>query len=201
MDKYTLNDFHVALKTNSKKLFEFVYKRYFPRITGFINRNNGGAQDAKDVFQEAIMAVIRNLEENKVDGNVLFWSYFSSVCRYIWFNQLKKPESESLNEEEMADSYSLGEEEIEEVEDSFQMGIFQRNFKNLEDTCQKLLKMFFKGTPIKKITLKLGFKSDNYTKKRKHLCKEKLVRSIKEDPEYKIFMKDKKIGSSDAGSQ
>ena len=50
-----------------------------------------------------------------------------------------------------------------------------------------------KEVPLKKIAIKLGLKNENNAKKRKHKCKERLIQLIKEDPDYKIFMKDKKI--------
>jgi hypothetical protein len=45
--------------------------------------------------------------------------------------------------------------------------------------------LFLAGIPLKEIANILGFKSEQYAKKRKYQCKEKLVDSIKSDPVYK----------------
>ena len=193
MDNYTLNDFKAALQSNSKNLFGFIYKIFYPRIKDFIVRNSGTEQDAKDVFQEAIMAVINNVETHKLEGTTLFWNYFFSICKYIWFGHLRKPKMISLQEDDLDEEYILNEEELELVEDSIEKGIYHHNFKKLDNSCQKLLRLVFKGEPLSKITKKLGFKTSNYTKKRKFLCKDRLIKLIKEDPDYKIFMRDKEI--------
>ena len=46
-----------------------------------------------------------------------------------------------------------------------------------------------KPSVAKEIARILGFKSDQYVKKRKHQCKEKLIASIKSDPRYKEILK------------
>jgi len=38
--------------------------------------------------------------------------------------------------------------------------------------------------PQKEIAEKLGFKSENYIWKRKHFCKDYLIRKIKEHPDF-----------------
>jgi RNA polymerase sigma factor (sigma-70 family) len=193
VDKYTIGHFKIELDKNSKKLFEFIYKVYYPKINKYIKKNNGSEQDAKDVFQEGVLAVIRNVEDDKVNEKTPFDVYLYSVCRFIWLNHLRAPKFDTLNEKDGGEDYGLEEETISGIEDSVEKSIFQRNFKLLEDPCHTLLKLFFEKVPLKEIAKILGFRDEGYAKKRKHICKEKLVKMIKEDPEYKIFMRDKNV--------
>lgn len=193
MDKYTIGDFKNDLGRDSKKLFLFIYKVYFPKIKKYIKNNSGDDPDAKDVFQEGILATIKNVEDDKVKESTLFESYLYSVCKFIWLNHLRVPKFDTLKDQDLSDEYGLEDESVSGIEDSMERNIFQKNFKLLDKVCQDLLRYFFDKVPLREIAKIMKFNDENYAKKRKHICKERLVKMIKEDPDYKIFLRDKNI--------
>ncbi|MBN2212620.1 MAG: sigma-70 family RNA polymerase sigma factor [Bacteroidales bacterium] len=194
MDKYTIQDFISDLKKDSRKLFEFIYSTYYPSVRALVIKFKGSEQDAKDVFQDAVMVIIRNLNEKKLKpSDTMFRTYLLAICRHIWYNQLRLPEEDTLNEADLAEDYRFDEEMMQSVDESIEKQIFQKNFKKLDETCQKILKYHLKKMPDKKIARKVKINDVNYLKKRKHLCKEKLIKMIKEDPKYKLYLKDKNI--------
>lgn len=194
MDKYTLQSFVNDLKKDSRKLFEFIYKNYYPPVRTFVIKLKGNEQDAKDVFQDAVMAIIRNANEKKLENrDILFQTYLIAICKHIWYNQLRQPEKETLNESDLADEYGFDEELMKTVDETTERQIYQSNFKKLDKICQKILKYHLKKMPDKKIARKARIKNPGYLKKKKHLCKEKLIKMIKDDPKYMIYIKDKKI--------
>lgn len=194
MDKYTIQNFINDLKKDSRKLFEFIYKTYFPPVRTYIFKLRGNEQDAKDVFQDAVMAIIRNVDENKLKSSeILFQTYLIAICKHIWYNHLRLPEKQMLNESDLAEDYGFDEKLIETIDETLERQIYQSNFKKLDEACQKILKYHLKRMPDKRIAKKVKIKDVSYLKKRKHLCKEKLIKMIKEDPKYLIYMKDKNI--------
>ena len=66
--------------------------------------------------------------------------------------------------------------------------LFQSHFANLGKDCQKILQLYFDKVPLKNIAQIMGFKSEKYAKKRKFKCKEYLIKSIKQDLEYKSIL-------------
>ncbi|MDP4206820.1 MAG: hypothetical protein Q8859_12585, partial [Bacteroidota bacterium] len=68
--------------------------------------------------------------------------------------------------------------------------LYQKHFKSLGADCQKILQLYFDKVSLKQITQIMGFKSELYAKKRKYKCKEYLVKSIKQDLEYKKHFED-----------
>lgn len=194
MDKYTIPHFVNDLKKDSKRLFEFIYRTYYPSVKAFILNRKGNEQDAKDVFQDAVMAIIRNTNENKLkESNILFQTYLMAICRHIWYNQLRLPEKEILNESDLAEDDGFDEAMMKSVDETTERQIFQNNFKKLDKICQKILKYHLKKMSDKEIAKKVKIKDISYLKKRKYLCKERLIKMIKEDPKYLIYMKDKNI--------
>jgi RNA polymerase sigma factor (sigma-70 family) len=194
VDKYTVKNFIIELEKDSRKLFEFIYKTYYPPVRAFVMKSRGDEQDAKDVFQDAIIAIIRNINENKLkSSNTLFRTYLLAICRHIWYNQLRLPDKETFNETDLSENYRFDEEMMQSIDESIEKQIFRKNFKKLDETCQKILKYHLNKMPDKKIAKKTKINDINYLKKRKHICKEKLIRMIKEDPKYKLYLRDKNI--------
>jgi len=194
LDKYTIQNFINDLKKDSRKLFEFIYKTYYPLVKSFIFKLKGNEQDAQDVFQDTVMAIIRNTKEKKLkSSDILFQTYLLAICKHIWYNQLRLPEKEMINESDLAEDYGFDEELMKSVDETTERQIFQNNFKKLDKICQKILKYHLKKMSDKEIARKVKIKDVSYLKKRKYLCKEKLIKMIKEDPKYLIYKKDKNI--------
>lgn len=195
MDTYKIKDFEKDLYKNEKETFKNLYNKYYKLIHNYVINNNGSEDDAKDVFQEAIIVIIRNIENNQVDKNVKFISYLYSISKYIWLKHLRKNKyliknNDEWNIEEVREN-SYFSDTIEIIDESLEKGIFQRNFLKLGKKCQELLKLFFQKFSLKEIAEKMGFKSENYVKKKKFLCKEELIKLIKQDKDYQKIIKEK----------
>lgn len=99
-----------GIRNQDKKTLQFIYAKYFPTIKRFIIDNQGSEQDAKDVFQEAIIIIYRKIKDGTFDLSSTFKTYLYSVCRFIWVKQLAK------NKELEEDKNNYAEyEQIEEV--------------------------------------------------------------------------------------
>ncbi|HNW50308.1 MAG TPA: sigma-70 family RNA polymerase sigma factor [Prolixibacteraceae bacterium] len=175
------------LKNNSL-ILRYIYKTYFHKIFSFVTNNKGNSEEANDVFQEAIIVIYRKLkEDNLAIANCSFDTYLFSVCRLLWLKQLQIKREDIVKIEDL-DIYSekLIDDDLSDlIKKNERYKLFQDHFQKLGKDCQKILQLFFKKAPIKQITEIMGYASDSYTKKRKHQCKEYLVKSIKQDNEYK----------------
>ena len=62
--------------------------------------------------------------------------------------------------------------------------IVTRSFALLAEDCQRILTLFGEGLSYGEIARRMGFKSEEYARRKKYLCKEALMEIIKTDPEY-----------------
>ena len=62
--------------------------------------------------------------------------------------------------------------------------LYRKYFKQLGEKCQQILRYYMQGLDMKSIAKKMGTMSVNYTRKRKHLCKQSLIEQIKGDSQY-----------------
>lgn len=178
-DKHLLEGILSADSTSVQRIYDLA----LPSVITFIKENNGNESDARDIFQEALMALFRRLEKGDFELTCLLKSYLRIMCRNLWMTRLrdKKPVSELSSEEskiEIDDSIQL------QIENSERNRLFLKHFDQLEEGCKKILAMFFEKTPLKEIAERLNT-SLSYIKKRKFICKERLVEAVQNDPIFK----------------
>lgn len=175
---------------NDTIVLQFIFKNFYSNINFFIKKNNGDEDDANDIFQEAIIIIYRKLKANTLVLDCSFDTYLYSICRLLWLKELEKRkiEKENIkdNHEFNDEIYDDGLESVIDMNERYKL--FQKHFALLGKDCQKVLQLYFDKVPLKSIADMMGFKSEHYAKKRKFSCKEYLIKSIKQDLEYKNIL-------------
>ena len=100
-----------GLAASDKRAIETIYRENFNMVQSLVINNNGSADDAKDVFQEAMIVLYEKARSGTFELNCLIKTYIYSVCRRLWLKRLQQldrysPPVESLEltvpvEEEM----------------------------------------------------------------------------------------------------
>jgi RNA polymerase sigma factor (sigma-70 family) len=190
MTDYTNLELLNGILRNDTIVLQFIYKNFYSKINFFIKKNNGDDDDANDIFQEAIIIIYRKLKANELVLDCTFETYLYSICRFLWLKQLEKRkiEKESIkdNHEFNDELYDDSLEKVTDLNDRYRL--YQKHFANLGKDCQKILQLYFDKVPLKTIAQMMGFKSEKYAKKRKFSCKEYLIKSVKQDLEYKNIL-------------
>jgi RNA polymerase sigma factor (sigma-70 family) len=173
-----------GLRLRSDYIINFTYKEFFPLVKFLVAENGGSGEDAEDVFQDGIIILYNKVSLNQLILTSSFKTYMYSVCRNLWLQKLAKRKAiyDKLTDvDEFIDlpKDMLSEASIEEAE---LHRIIQIHFLSLPDDCQKVLKLFIKKVPLRDIAGIMGFKTENYAKTRKYLCKQDLKRRIADDP-------------------
>ncbi|TKG95837.1 sigma-70 family RNA polymerase sigma factor [Puteibacter caeruleilacunae] len=193
MIDYTKEEILNGILKNDNLVLQYVYKKFFYKINFYIRKNRGNDEDAHDIFQEAIIIIYRKLKQNQLEiVSSKFETYLFAVCKMLWLKQLEVRRNEQVdlydNQEYFEDVDTEDMQEVIEKHERYRL--YQKHFKNLGKDCQKILQLYFDKVPLKQIAHIMGYKSEMYAKKRKYKCKEYLVKSIKQDMEYKYRMED-----------
>jgi len=173
-----------GIRNQDKKTLQFIYAKYFPTIKRFIIDNQGSEQDAKDVFQEAIIIIYRKIKDGTFDLSSTFKTYLYSVCRFIWVKQLAKNKELEEDKNNYAEYEQIEEVHIDEYKKNEQYKLYQLHFKRLSKDCQKILQLFLKKVSLTEIADEMGIDSMQFMKRKKYKCKEQLIRYIKSDPNF-----------------
>jgi DNA-directed RNA polymerase specialized sigma24 family protein len=77
----TDNEVVFGILNDSENILKRVYVAYFPMVLQLIINNNGTADDAKDIYQEAIIVLYNKVKSGKFELSSKLKTFLYSVCR------------------------------------------------------------------------------------------------------------------------
>lgn len=173
-----------ALLTNDYQGIAEIYTRFIPVIERMVQRNSGHSDDARDVFQEALLAITRRAGQRDFVLTCPFEAYLWCVCRGKWLNELERRRRERVTFQGLAgyetseDAEALAEAALfEENRDQ----LFHQSFEKLSASCRQLLQLAWTGISMGQVSQQLNI-SYSFARKRKSECIAKLARYIKSAP-------------------
>jgi RNA polymerase sigma factor (sigma-70 family) len=185
VSEFSVEEIIEGIKARDNCVLQYVYKNFYPSIHHFIITNSGSPDDAKDIFQESIIVIFRKIkEQNHFLLNSSFKTFIYSIARNLWLKNLRAQKMEGQKIKDQQSFIELRDEPFKVSNEDLKMSLYQKYFKQLPEDCQNILSLTARDIPQKEIAQAMNFKSENYVKKRKHNCKDKLVELIKQDPRY-----------------
>ncbi len=180
-------DYIQILITGEEKGLRKIYADFLPRISYFITTHGGTRDDAKDVFQDALMIIFQKAEEGQFELTSGFYTLLYGVVRKVWRNRLRKKSNTEVTfpEDRTFSTFEGIEEKMIQEEKG---KIFWMAFRKLGEDCQRVMQYFFERKKMEEIVQLMQYSSVSYAKKRKFQCKEKLIKLAKEDNRYPEFV-------------
>ncbi|MBD1428904.1 sigma-70 family RNA polymerase sigma factor [Sphingobacterium sp. DN04309] len=154
-----------------------IYKSFYPSIAHMIVNNNGTDEEAKDIFQEAVMVLYDKITQNKFELNSKLSTFLYAVSRRLWLKQLSR-KGHTSNTSDISDFEDIlhVEEDIQqhqEVENKFDQ--MNEAMNQLGEPCKTLLKDFYiKNLSMQDITEKFGYTNSDNAKTQKYKCLQRL---------------------------
>lgn len=174
-----------GIKHNDSKVINEIYQQFFPTIRNFIERNSGKTEDAQDIFQDALISIFRRLKKDNLKIQHTFNTYFFTVCKNLWYKKTKKAGFHVTSIEVVP----LSDKEDGLITDAItktdRYTLFTNKLAQLGKDCQQVLNLHFTKKSFKEIATTMNYASEEYARRRKYLCKNKLVKLVKADVRYK----------------
>ena len=160
-----------------------IYAACYNQVRIMIKDHKGSTEDAKDVFQDAMLVLYRRLHEGDFNLTCKLSSYLQVVSRNLWRSRTRRTPMVALSEKVEKETVLLDESVIEEMINNDKRGLLYKHFDNLERGCKKILELFFLKVRMAEIARRIN-STEAYVKKRKFICKSRLIEAIKSDPMY-----------------
>ncbi len=174
-----------GLRSGDNQVVREIYRKFFPAVKGNIKNWGGNEDDAKDIFQEAVVVFYRMTKKPDFKLEASFFSLLYPICRNLWYKTLRnRPKMNSVGQFPEGDKADEGEI-LEVIHQRAIDQLFQKQLENLGEQCRQLLDLFFEGQSMKEIVEQLGLSSVSFAKKKKFQCKEKLVGMVQADPIFR----------------
>jgi len=160
-----------GLAQNDRESVETIYKQHYNMVQTLIVNNNGSIEDAKDIFQEALIVLYEKSKSGNFELNCQIKTYIYSVCRRLWlkrFHQLQKlaPEVENMDE------VIPVEEELEMFEQKNKdFLLMDKAMQNLGEPCKSLLESYYlQKRSMMEIATDFGYTNADNAKNQKYKC-------------------------------
>ena len=178
-----------GLAASDKKAIETIYRENFNMIQSLVINNNGSADDAKDVFQEAMIVLYEKARSGTFELNCLIKTYMYSVCRRLWLKRLQQLDRYSPPVESLELTVPV-EEELEDHEKrNAEFEMMDKAIGSLGEPCKSLLEAYYlQKQNMQVIAASFGYTNADNAKNQKYKCLMRLK---------KIFFTHYKNGTSD----
>jgi RNA polymerase sigma factor (sigma-70 family) len=160
-----------GLAKNDRQAVETIYSRHFGMVQSLIINNNGSSEDARDIFQEAMIVLYERSRTADFELQCQLKTYLYSVCRRLWLKRLNQAQRYIPQLKGMEDTVPV-EEDIEGHEqrnNEFQM--MEKALLGLGEPCKSLLEAFYlQKKNMSEIAGSFGYTNPENAKNQKYKC-------------------------------
>ena len=182
-----------GLARNDRKAVETIYKENYGTVQALIINNNGTTDDAKDIFQEAMIVLYEKARSGTFELSCQIKTYVYSVSRRLWLkklNQANRYSGDLVN----AESIVPVEDDIEEhTRRDAEFDMMEKAILGLGEPCKSLLEAFYlQKKNMQEIATLFGYTNAENAKTQKYKCLMRLK---------KMFFTQYKNGTEDERDQ
>ncbi|HEX9513832.1 MAG TPA: sigma-70 family RNA polymerase sigma factor [Puia sp.] len=172
-----------GLALNDRKAIETIYKQHYNMVQSLILNNNGYADDARDIFQEAMIVLYEKVKTGSFELNCQLKTYLYSVCRRLWLKRLNQSQRISPEVENLEETVPVEEEMEWHQQRNLDFQVMEKSMKNLGEPCKSLLEAYYlQKKSMVEIAENFGYTNADNAKNQKYKC---LIRLKKLFSQYK----------------
>lgn len=172
------------IRKNNEAALGELYKTHYPMAVNLICSNSGTEQEAKDIYQEAVMVFYERVQQPQFELTCRIKTYLYAVCRRLWLKRLAEKKRFSITIPEV-ETFEGIEEEIRDAEEK------ELNLKRMEDSlhalgdpCRSIMEDFYiHNFSMEIIREKYGYTSADNAKNQKYKCLQRLKKLFFEKQE------------------
>ncbi|MCU0443465.1 MAG: sigma-70 family RNA polymerase sigma factor [Microscillaceae bacterium] len=160
------------IKKGDETALDYIYKKNYKMMTRMIVNNNGSEDEAKDIYQEAIVIFWQKAIRSDFELTSKISTFIYSICQNLWRKELER---KSRLSNELKDG-----KEVNDFDQKERDSIIADCLNSLGETCRKVLMYYyFDNLSMQDIADKMGFANADTAKTKKYKCKKELDELIK----------------------
>ena len=160
-----------GMVNNDPKAIEQIYKNNFPIIQSLVLGNSGTYDDARDIFQEAMIVLYENAKTESFVLTCQIKTYVYSICKRLWLKRLQYNNRFTTQVESLEETVPV-EEDIENQERrNADFVIMERALGSLGEPCKGLLEAYYlQKKSMQAIADSFGYTNAENAKTQKYKC-------------------------------
>lgn len=160
-----------GLSLNDTSATETIYRENYHVIQNLVINNNGSAEDAKDIFQEALIVLYEKSRMAEFALNCQIKTYLYSVSKRLWLKRLQKNSWYELQSAEMEDLVFVDEDIAAHEKRNTEFGMMESAMANIGEPCKSILEAYYiRRQNMQEIADHFGYTNAENAKNQKYKC-------------------------------
>ena len=154
-------------------------------VQALVLSNSGYPDDARDIFQEAMIVLYQNVKSGSFELNCQLKTYLYSVSRRLWLKRLSQSQKMSTwsEVEDLQETVPVEDELERHAQHDLDFQVMEQSLNNLGEPCRSLLKAYYlEMKSMVEIAGDFGYTNADNAKNQKYKC---LMRLKKIFSQYK----------------
>ena len=163
-------------KKERERLFEELYELAFPFVARFVKKMGGGLEEAKDIFQDALVIFYEKQTNPQFIISGSPEAYILGISKHLWLRKFNK-EYKTVPLDDKEKAVSIPPDYFPDKSSIQLMQFLEQAGKK----CMDLLRAFyFEKRSMKEMTKHFGYSSERSATVQKYKCMEKIRDVIKQ---------------------
>ncbi len=178
-----------GLAVSERNAVETLYRENYNMVQALIINNNGSVDDARDIFQEAMIPLYEKVKTGTFELNCQIKTFIYSVSRRLWLKRLQQQNRYSTPGDSMDEVVAVDEDLEEHEQRNAEFDMMEKAINSLGEPCKSLLEAYYlQKQNMQVIAASFGYTNADNAKNQKYKCLMRLK---------KIFFTHFKNGNSD----
>ncbi|MFM1858476.1 MAG: hypothetical protein RLZ05_1536 [Bacteroidota bacterium] len=165
------NDLLKGLAEGDRKSIELIYKSHFNMIQTLVINNSGSIDDARDIFQEALVVLYEKVRMGSFELNCQLKTYLYSVCKRLWLKRLQQSSRYVAADMEVESTVSVEEDITVHEKRDADYELMNKAIGSLGEPCKSLLEAYYiNKMNMQDIASQFGYTNADNAKNQKYKC-------------------------------
>jgi len=165
----------LGILNNSESVLKRLYVAYFPMVLQLIINNNGTPDDAKDIYQEAIIILYNKIKAGDFELSSKLKTFLYSVCRRLWLKRLGQMARFGGDIRDFNEYAPVDDEVEKQGEMDIQFSKMGVALQLLGEPCKTIMEDFYiNNRSMQEICERFGYTNADNAKTQKYKCLQRL---------------------------
>ena len=166
-DKHLLE----GLALNDREVIEAIYRDNYPMVQALILNNSGNSDEARDIFQEAMIVVYEKAVSGSLELHCLLKTYLYSVCRRLWLKRLQQLQRYGSLTENVEETITVDEDLDMHEKHNADFLMMENAMSKIGEPCKSLLDAYYiQKKNMQEIAVDFGYTNADNAKTQKYKC-------------------------------
>ena len=132
-----------GLAQNERKAIETIYRNHYSMVQSLVINNSGTSDDAKDIFQEALIVLYEKARSGSFELHAQLKTYIYAVCRQVVVEKVTVEPAFSGDLANAEETISIAEDLERYEHRTVDFELMEKAMQNLGEPCKALLESYY----------------------------------------------------------